>query len=91
MGDDRRYKAVPRGLPDRTRRQLERLRNLHILLEVRDAPGDNSAAAKTARLAAIRRIDPPAYKGGLRNAVAAAGGLKAGYVIRLPRTAPPGS
>jgi excisionase family DNA binding protein len=71
-------------MPDRTHRLLEKLRNVHTAIAIRDDPGDGSPATAAARLAAIRRIDPKGCNGGLRKAAGVSGGLKAGYVIMLP-------
>jgi hypothetical protein len=79
-----RYRGDWAGMPDRTHRMLEKLRNVQVAIEIRDDVGDGSAATKAARLEAIRRIDPVGCGRGLRNAVPVAGGAKAGWVIRLP-------
>jgi hypothetical protein len=76
------------GITERTRRQIEKLRNLNALIAIRDGPG-GSPAADTARLQAARRLSPKLVRVGLRKAAAAAGKLRAGYVIMLPATDPP--
>ena len=61
-----RYRGEPYSVDMVALRRLERLRNFAAAIEVRDNPGDGSAAAKKVRLDAIRRIDPKACKRGLK-------------------------
>jgi hypothetical protein len=84
-----RYRGDWPGMTDKTHRQLEKLRNLQTAIDIRDNPGNGSPATDTTRLEAIRRIDPKGCNRGLRKVVPATGGVKAGYVIRLPATDPP--
>ncbi len=81
-----RYRGVPEGIPYKSYRELERALNLGVALGIRDDPGDNSAATKMTRLAAIARIDPAGCNRGLRNVVSAPSGAAPGYIIRLPPT-----
>jgi hypothetical protein len=90
MSGRQRYRGDWPGMPDRIHRQLEKMRNLQTAIDIRDDVGDGSAATQAARLEAIRRIDPKGRSRGLRKVVPVAGGLKAGYVIRLPAIEPDG-
>jgi hypothetical protein len=82
MSGRQRYRGDWPGMPDRTHRQLEKLRNLHVAIELRDNLGDSSPASQAARLEAIRRIDPAGCRRGLRIEVPARRGT-AGCVVHV--------
>ena len=79
-----RYRDESPTMDMRTLRRLERVRNLDIAIKIRDDPGDGSPAHDTNRLNACRRIDPKGYNRGLRQAAPATGGIKPGWIIKLP-------
>lgn len=73
------------------KRKAELARNLATAIEIRDDPGENSAADKTVRLKAIGVIEGNEGKGGVVVNVTQTNNtatITPGYVIRLPAGAP---
>jgi hypothetical protein len=68
-------------------RKAELARNLETLIQIRDDPGENSAADRTVRLKAISVIEGNEGKGGVvvnANQQTNVATITPGYVIRLP-------
>ncbi len=71
-------------------RRAEGPRNLHTAIEIRDDPGDGSAATKRARLSAIDSIEGKSSTGTQISVnVAQQTTINPGYVIKLPATSSP--
>lgn len=69
----------------KARRHLESPRNLQVAIDIRDDEGDNSAATKKTRLAAIDTIEGKSTTGThVQVNVNQQASITAGYVIRLP-------
>jgi len=68
-------------------RRSEGPRNLHTAIEIRDDPGDGSAATKRARLSAIDSIEGKSSSGTHVSVnVNQQATISAGYIIKLPAT-----
>ncbi|MEJ0094155.1 MAG: hypothetical protein WDN46_12175 [Methylocella sp.] len=74
-------KALNKAVSDR--RNAERPRNLATAIEIRDDPGDGSAATKTVRLKAIDSIEGKSSSGNTVNVNVQQNNVAPGYVIRL--------
>jgi hypothetical protein len=73
------------------KRKAELARNLMTAIEIRDDPGENSAADRTVRLKAIGVIEGTEGKGGVVvnvNQQTNVATITPGYVIRLPARSP---
>jgi hypothetical protein len=80
------FSTLRRELLDR-KRSAEMARNLMTAIEIRDDPGENSAADRTVRLKAIGVIEGNEGKGGVVvnvNQTSNIATITPGYVIRLP-------